>query len=87
VRGLQTVGKVGVVAQCLADGDVMVKVGDQLWRLNAKCCILQPNGRPDITNTLSASNNCVMNHAGRSPSLFKRFVYSSCFLASSLLSV
>ena len=62
---MQTVGKVGSIVQCLADGEVMVKVGDQVCRLNAKCCILQPNGRPDVTNTLAASNNCVMNHAGQ----------------------
>ena len=62
---MQTVGKVGSIVQCLADGEVMVKVGDQVCRLNAKCCILQPNGRPDVTNTLAASNNCVMNHTGQ----------------------
>jgi len=76
----QTVGKVGSIVQCLPDNEVMVKVGDQLWRLNAKCCILQPNGRPDVTNTLAASNNCVMNHAGQlQTTTFSYVVYTCCF--------
>jgi len=60
----QAVGQVGSVVQCVSDGELMVKVGDQLWPLNSKCCILQPNGRPDANNTLAASNNCVLNHTG-----------------------
>jgi len=62
----QTVGKVGSIVQCLSDGDLMVKIGDQLCRLHSKCCILQPDGRTDANNTLAASNNCVLNHTGES---------------------
>jgi len=63
---LQTVGKVGSIVQCLSDGDLMVKIGDQLCRIHSKCCVLQPDGRPDTTNTLAATNNSVLNHARES---------------------
>jgi len=68
------------VVQCVSDGELMVKVGDQLWPLNSKCCILQPNGRPDTNNTLAASNNCVLNHAGK-----LCCTYVQCFVISFML--
>jgi len=59
--------------QRISDDDLVVKIGDHMLQLSSKCCILQPNGRPDTNNTLAASNNCIMNHTG-SGILFSDFI-------------
>lgn len=58
-------GKLGSVVQVCSDGDLKIKVGDMVVRLNAKCCTLVPHGQQEMNNTFVASGDgSVTDHPG-----------------------